>query len=263
MPTRQTLSPQIPIRKRLSFRLALLFIGTFLALFFIGAVYDVFSQFRERSEAEAALAAQPEPIVIDPKLQADLAKVMAFDTTPSDVAVSDPFIDRSGISSNAPVAVQASLNGKSGSSTTSTSPSGTGTTQTVVGTTGGNNLSPASESTKNRYDAWQKANAYATGTPDPRVFAIEDLVPVGLVSGGRGSDEVMVLSLSLCETFSFPVGTEFYDGYLSSMNRDFVMFSLKGLPRTLTKSFSTAAPCENKQDTQAVNSTEPAKTPSY
>jgi hypothetical protein len=266
MAVKQASTSQIPLQKRLSFKFALLFLGTFLAVFFIGAVYDVFSQFRESSTAEATLAAQPEPIVIDPKLQADLAKVMAFDTIPSETAVSDPFVDRSGISGSISTtggtpSTQASIKGTTGSATTAGMLTKGGSTPTIAGSV--SNLSPASENTKMRYDAWQKANLNADGMPNPRIFAVEDLVPVGIVSGGRGTDEVMLLSLSLCRTFSFPAGTEFYDAYLTNVSRDFVIFNLKGLPRAVTKSYSTTALCETKEETQAVTSADQPKPPGY
>jgi hypothetical protein len=266
MPTVNGSSPNLPIQKRLSFKLALLFLGTFLAVFFIGAVYDVFSQFREKSDAEATMASQPAPIVIDPKLQDELSKVMSYDTAPNDAAVSDPFIDHTGISNSAMangriVTTQASVTGNSGGTTSPAVSRIIGGTQVTTGTTAP--LSPASESTRERYDAWKKNSLYQQEIPDPRIFAVEDLVPVGIVSGGRGADEVMLLSLSLCQTISYPVGTEFYDGFLSGMTRETVMFNLKNLRRTVIKSFSTASPCENKQDTQAVASAEPGKTPGY
>lgn len=259
-------SPKLPLQKRLSFKLLLLFLGTFLIVFFVGAVYDVFSQFRDKSNAEATMAAQPAPTAIDPKLESELSKVMSFDPEPNDVAVTDPFVDRTGISNSAManasriVATQASAGG-----------TGTSTAVTTVGritggqlTTGGTAaLSPASESTKQRYDSWNTNRLYAQEIPPPGIFSVEDLVPVGIVSGGRGADEVMLLSLSLCQTFSYPVGTEFYDGVLAGMTREAVMFNMKKVLRTVTKSYSTAAPCESKQDTQAVASAEPDKTPSY
>lgn len=267
MPTSNASSPKLPLQKRLSFKLLLLFLGTFLVVFFVGAVYDVFSQFRDKSNAEATMAAQPEPIVIDPKLQSELAKVMSYDAEPNDVAVTDPFIDRTGISNSAMatggriVATQASASGTAGSTAATTG--GRITTGGTQVTTGGTStLSPASESTKERYDAWNKNRLYAQEIPPPGIFSVEDLVPVGVVSGGRGADEVMLLSLSLCQTVSYPVGTEFYDGYLTGMTREAVMFNLKKVMRTVTKSYTTAAPCENKQDSQ-VATTEPEKSPGY
>jgi len=266
MPTANALSPKLPLQKRLSFKLLLLFLGTFLVVFFVGAVYDVFSQFRDKSNAEATMAAQPEPIVIDPKLQTDLAKVMSYNAEPNDVAVTDPFVDRTGISNSAMAtggriaATQASAGGTTGSAAGTAVGRITGGTQVTTG--GTTALSPASESTKERYDAWNKNRLYAQEIPPPGIFSVEDLVPVGIVSGGRGADEVMLLSLSLCQTVSYPIGTEFYDGYLTGMTREAVMFNLKKVLRTVTKSYTTAAPCENKQDSQ-VATTEPEKSPNY
>ena len=266
MPTTNASSPKLPLQKRLSFKLLLLFLGTFLVVFFVGAVYDVFTQFRDKSNAEATMASQPAPTAIDPKLESELSKVMSFNPEPNDVAVTDPFVDRTGISNSAMAssgriaATQASVSGTAGSTTSATGGRITGGTQITSG--GTTALSPASESTKERYDAWNKNRLYAQEVPPPGIFAVEDLVPVGVVSGGRGADEVMLLSLSLCQTVSYPVGTEFYDGYLTGMTREAVMFNLKKVMRTVTKSYTTASPCENKQDSQ-VATAEPEKSPGY
>jgi hypothetical protein len=49
------------------------------------------------------------------------------------------------------------------------------------------------------------------------VFAIDDLLPVGIVDGGNGQQEVLFYSEAVARTFSFPVGTRFFDGWLSEI----------------------------------------------
>ena len=77
-----------------------------------------------------------------------------------------------------------------------------------------------------RYEAWLERSIIAGETNlDPRVFAIEDLTPVGLVDGGSGQQEVMFYSQAAGKTVSFPVGTMFFDGWLTELRTEGVVFS--------------------------------------
>ena len=60
---------------------------------------------------------------------------------------------------------------------------------------------------------------------DPRIFAIDDLLPVGIVDGGNGQQEVMFYSEAAQRTVSFPIGTVFYDGWLSELRPEGVVFA--------------------------------------
>jgi len=60
---------------------------------------------------------------------------------------------------------------------------------------------------------------------DPRIFAIEDLLPVGIVDGGNGNQEVMFYSEAACRTVSFVPGTSFFDGRLSELRPEGVVFT--------------------------------------
>jgi len=60
---------------------------------------------------------------------------------------------------------------------------------------------------------------------DPRIFAIEDLLPVGIVDGGNGQQEVMFYSEAAGKTLSFPLGTMFFDGWLTELRPEGVVFS--------------------------------------
>jgi len=63
---------------------------------------------------------------------------------------------------------------------------------------------------------------------DPLVFAVDDLLPVGLVDGGNGQQEVLFYSEAVARTFSFPIGTRFFDGWLSELRPDGVVFASYG-----------------------------------
>jgi len=80
--------------------------------------------------------------------------------------------------------------------------------------------------TVDRYHDWL---AQSAGNPDlkldPRIFAITDLMPVGIVDGGNGPQEVMFVSESAGKYFSFPVGTMFFDGWLTEIRPEGVVFS--------------------------------------
>lgn len=219
-------------RKRtstLSFRLLAIFGGSFLVFFALFFGWDLFVGFAERTVLGAQVNSQAAPIVIDPKIADELAKVLAQDAAGDAFEVNDPFVDRAGLSGTPGLvttsgALQASTNGSGNK------PPGTPTKiQTVTG--GGTNsftvqAIPPVESTRQRYDAWlQRAANDPSLVLDPRVFAIEDLLPVGIVDGGNGGQAIMFMSEAAGKTISFPVGTMFFNGWLSEVRAEGVVFN--------------------------------------
>jgi hypothetical protein len=242
----------MPLKDRLWFRVLALFLMAFLALFMLLFVWDLFVAIGESAELESNPAAQAPPVVIDPKIETELQKVLAFDTVSDNVvAISDPFVDRSGLSSTVGAAgtvQQASVSTTTGSAgtaaTASASTSPGGVTRTVSGTVASNASNQVVPTTKDRYQIWEeRVNAGYDAGPVSTAFAVEDLVPVGYVSGGSGAEEVMFFSASLCRTFSFPIGTRFFDGWLGSLSQQEVVFTLDANSRVIRKSFTAPRPC--------------------
>ena len=89
--------PVIPAKDRLSLKLGLLFVATFLAVFIVLAAWTMFSTIADRRQADANSEVATPVIVIDPKIQSDLAKALAFDAIPASVEVLNPFVDRAGL----------------------------------------------------------------------------------------------------------------------------------------------------------------------
>jgi len=239
--TNRTVS-SMPIKDRLSLRLGLLFTAVFAAVFLGGLVYDIFASIAERSETDAV--AQPAPVVIDPKIKTDLAKALAFDVAPADTAISDPFVDRSGISNlvrqtgASPVRTVSgsTSSGTSASASSGTVASGRPSIGQAAGSPGGVASTPevpASEATRSRYeDRMQKVRLGIDAGPESHVFAVDDLLPVGVVSGGSGEQEIIFYSQSADRTFSFAVGTRFFDGWLSELRPEGVVFTIDDRYRT-------------------------------
>ena len=236
----------ISLKERLGFKLTALFVIVFM-LSFIGMwTYGVAQSYVESRAAEDNVVLQPKPIVIDPKIQNELSKVLAFDSTPMPGDVRDPFNDRTGISGLLPVSA---TGGGVQTPATTTASGSVGGTQTNVQTVrnsgsgggGGQTMAgpaepqiSAVEATKQRFEAWQeRARVSADIELDPRVFSIEDLLPVGIVDGGNGSQEVMFFSEAANRTVSFPVGTLFYDGWLTELRAEGVVFSFNDERRTV------------------------------
>lgn len=244
MPRNNRTVSSMPIKDRLSLRLGLLFAAVFAAVFVGGLVYDIFASIAERSETDAV--AQPAPVVIDPKIKTDLAKALAFDVAPADTAISDPFVDRSGISNLVRTTGAAPVRTVAGSSSPGAAPTAAGTAASgrpSIGQSAGSSGSsgtvaslpevPASEATRTRYeDRMQKIRLGIEAGPESYVFAVDDLLPVGVVSGGSGEQEIIFYSQSADRTFSFAVGTRFFDGWLSELRPEGVVFTIDDRYRT-------------------------------
>ncbi len=253
----RSLEPAIPYRDRLSTRLALVFIGTFLALLILSMAWTMFDTIADRRKASADSDIAAPVIVIDPKIQTELAKALAFDALPASGEVLNPFVDRANLSgsvlaTNARPATQTGSSASSGSSVSGgTANARFGPGQRTISNIG---QSPSMEvySLKARHDDWlasQKRGEFVG--PEAEVLAIEDLVPVGFASGGDRGAEVMLFSVSLCQTFSFPVGTRFFNGWLNGFDeREVVFTNQDGIRR---KSYSNTEPCQPGRDSQLAN----------
>jgi hypothetical protein len=232
----------MPLTQQLGFKLIVLFLLTFLIFFVLLSVYGVFMAYGESREAEQNVVLQPKPIVIDPQMRDRLARVLTLDEGAIEtVSVRDPFQDRAGLSG---IAARQGLAAVSSPGVTSgtAGDAATGGTRAGSGATDGTG-SPAApaaeqptptEATRRRYSAWlERARLDADVELDPRIFAIEDLQPVGVVSGGTGQQEVMFFSAAADRTVSFPVGTMFYDGRMIELRPDGVVFSFFDERRTV------------------------------
>lgn len=232
-------NPGTPPSGHLAIKLGGLFLGM-LAFVFVGTwVYDLFNAYRESRVAESNLVMQQQPIVIDPKLQTDLARVLSYENTPSDQEVRDPFNDRANLSQTVAATVTTGGSAQSPSSgSTTTSGGGTGTNPGAGSGGHGSPTVAAVESpldaTRRRYFEWlQRSQTDPNLQLDPQLFAIDDLLPVGVVSGGNGRDEVIFYSQVAERTWSFPVGTRFYDGWFTDLRPEGVVFSFNDPQRTV------------------------------
>ncbi len=229
-------------RDRLGLKLLGLFFGVFLVAFLVLLAYGVLGSYMESQLAGSDVVLQPPPINVDANIEKELSTVLAFNEAPSPADVRDPFIDRGGISDVPAAGTATSAQIASGSNGTAANPSGSG--PSTAGNSGSVSASagsgPASappspiEATKRRYDAWlERARFGADAKLDARIFSIEDLQPVGIVDGGNGVQEVLFYSEAIDKTMSFPVGTQFFDGWLSGLRPEGVVFSFNDSRRTV------------------------------
>lgn len=208
---------------RLGLKLLGLFVLSTAAFFLFFFAYDVLTSFARNPAAETPQSDPAAAVVIDPKIGTELAKVLAADTTSDPVDIKDPFTDRAGLSGTVNAATVASASqpanaADSGSGGSSAPNSGRATIAQPV-------ISPL-EATKQRYESWLGRLAINGDTPlDPRIFSVEDLLPVGIVDGGSGQQEVMFYSEAAGKTVSFPLGTVFFDGWLTELRPEGVIFS--------------------------------------
>lgn len=251
----KTTDPRIPVKNRLSTRLALLFIGTFLGVLMLLMAWTMLATIGDRRQVAASSETTAPVIFIDPKIQSDLAKALAFDALPRSGEVLNPFLDRAGLSGN--------ISATTVRVSTQTPPSSAGTSRNVLTleeripssrTIRSETLPGAvidTYSVKERHDDWlerQKRGEFVG--PESEILVVEDLVPVGFASGGDRAAEVMLFSVSLCQTFSFPAGTRFSNGWLSGFDQSEVVFTFQdGIRR---KSYSSNETCR-AYDSRAAN----------
>ena len=248
MPTVKTTGPRIPLRSRLSAQLALLFVGTFLLTLILLMAWTMLATIADRGQAAENSQVATPVIVIDPKIQSDLAKALAFDALPTSGEVLNPFLDRAGLSG---VAASSTTGirpqGQAIASGRSTASGGSPTASTNSGQMNFSQVPPAAVietySVKSRHDDWlQRQSRGEFVGPESEILIVEDLVPVGYASGGDREAEVMLYSVSLCRTFSFPTGTRFANGWLAGFDQREVMFSFQNGVRR--KSYSDSEVCQ-------------------
>jgi hypothetical protein len=230
---------------RVSLKLALLFIGSFLAVLILIVGATLLTALGDSRDSAAEAETQSPPIVIDPKIESDLTKALAFDAIPAATDVQNPFLDRANIGSNLTVTNSATpIN----ASTTANAASTTGigpsrmTTVTRIGPTTPGMILPDTGDSRTRWDEWAaRANRGESVGPEAETLGIDDLVPVGYAGGGDRPVEVMLFSMSLCRTFSFPAGTRLFDGQIYQVDQSEVVFlNQNGLRR---KSYATVDLC--------------------
>jgi hypothetical protein len=228
---------KIVIRKArtpLQLKLAGMFAVSFALFFMLLFGYDLLSGFFQSSAADAEVSEAKTSVVIDPKIAADLGKVLALAPEADTAEVRDPFVDRAGLSgvvtSSSNIVSAPGITAARGSSagpTITTLPGGTTVVRPAAGSQGNgartDTVVSAIDATRTRYEGWVRSGS--NGPVDPRIFSVEDLLPVGIVDGGNGGQEVMFFSEAIGKTVSFPVGTLFFDGWLSELRADGVVFS--------------------------------------
>jgi hypothetical protein len=217
----------------LPLKLAGLFAVSFVLFFMAFMAYDVLSGFNRNTTVAVQVNEEIKPDVDIPKIADDLAKVLATNEQPYAQEVKDPFFDRAGLSNASTVSFSSNVPATTTASK-SVITSVPKTTTVVSGNSGKGMANPGGsgsvyvpmDATKERYENWLSRSINAGDTTlDPRVFAIEDLTPVGVVDGGNGQQEVMFFSQAAGKTVSFPVGTMFFDGWLTELRPEGVVFS--------------------------------------
>lgn len=217
---------------RLGLKLGALFILVFGGLVIGLLAWDVFSTMSRR---EDNLVRPEEVTVIDPRLEADLKKVLELTGIPENVEARDAFRDRADLSGEMAKMDRGPVTG-GGSTGIPGSPGSSGGPATGEGAGGGAKPAEAPDpvaETKARFDRRQeRVRLGLNAGPESEVFAVDDLLPVGVVGGGSGTQEVLVYSLALKRTFSFPVGTKLFDGWIGEVRAEGVAFVMDGKVRT-------------------------------
>ena len=253
MKTVRTVNGRSSLSDRLSLKLLLLFFGSFLAVLILVVGWTLLLAIGDSRVSAAESEIQTPALVIDPKLQSDLSKAMVFDAIPTETTVQNPFIDRANIGSNLTVTntpISSTSATTSGGRVTTSSPSMLGSRMpnyTRLDNTPGI-VSQYVDSTRDRWSAWaERANRGEAVGPEAETLSLDDLVPVAFAGGGDRPVEVILYSLSLCRTFSFPAGTRFFDGVLYEINQNEVLFTNStGMRR---KSYASASPCQGNSQT--------------
>jgi hypothetical protein len=230
------LATRLPLTDRLWFKALALFFAVFFVTFFGGWFYDAVASYVDGRSAEENFIAQPQ-MATDAKIESDLAKVMSFDQTPARTDIRDPFMDRGSLSDigNRTVASVTSPAVVSQQPAANSVPAKTVTDRRINPTAGysrQDSMVPETvidvsslEATLARMRAREQSlSAGLDAGPESTIFAIEDLRPIGVVSGGNGEQEIMFYTKSLDRVMSFPIGTRFFDGQLIGLKPDGVEF---------------------------------------
>lgn len=219
---------------RVGLKIGALFFVVFFGYIGLFFVKDLLGLFSARSDQ----AVRPEEVtVIDPKIEADLKRVMEQPELPQLSDLKDPFRDRADLSGE-----MEKLSGGAGA-TPSATPAAGGAQQPGGSQAGGAEqprdggqggaatIKPADPvaETKSRYD--ERERRILNGLPavaESEVFAVDDLVPVGDVSGGAGVQEVILFSRALKKTISLPIGSRLFDGQILEVRPEGVAFVVFG-----------------------------------
>jgi hypothetical protein len=212
---------------RVGLKLAVLFALVVVGIIGFFLVKDLLAAFSVRSE----LAVRPEEVtVIDPKLEANLKKVMEQQELPQSSDLKDPFRDRADLSGEM---------AKQGGGSASQEPTlgrpgeeskpGSGQQGTETKTEAPD---PVAE-TKARFEQREERLRMGLNVPaESEVFAVDDLIPVGSVSGGSGRQEVLFFSRALKRNLSFQLGAKLFDGWIAEVRPEGVAFVLEGRVKT-------------------------------
>ncbi len=212
-------------------RLIAIFLLTFFVVFVAGWIYDLFSESIESEQIEAAKSAGRPVLTIDPNIEKELSKVLAFDENAPVADLKNPFSDRSNLSDSTAARFSA-LPTRDQLAQADLS----GSVRTSLARSGGGNASAAEEKkeepkidiAKVTFEAVRARDAAIRAGRDPgpesAIFFIDDLLPVGMVSGGSAPPEVLMYSITMKRTYSFPAGASFRDGWLATWRSDGVAF---------------------------------------
>ncbi len=233
-------------KSRLGLKLAALFLGTFLTVFIVLFFFDLLRSMGESAIVNAAASKQPAIAAIDPNLQTDLAKVMQQNDAQTTADIKNPFADTTGISAKYnPTTVSGAVQPNTAARTANqtgggqvaaqraASQSSTVTPRTVQPNQAMvNPLQPQIDTRERLRQRDERINLGMEVGPEAAAYAIDDLLPVGTVSGGDGKEEAMFFSTAACRVVSFPVGTQFYDGWFDSLRQEGVVFGFFDQYRT-------------------------------
>jgi hypothetical protein len=230
-----------PVKSRLGLKLAALFTGTFLIVS-IGLLFiDLLASMADRLVIDAAVSNQPAVTAIDPKIEADLAKVLETSDVQKTAEIKNPFADQTGISEKFDPA--ASSTQPASAVKTAANPAALNNPQRnlLQQNLAARTVQPAQTvktepqmDTKTRLQIREeRIRLGQDGGPEGAVYSIDDLLPVGVVGGGDGKDEVMFYSEAACRVVSFPVGTQFFDGWFDSLRPEGVVFGFFDQYRTM------------------------------
>lgn len=208
-----------------------IFLVTFLLVFVLGWIWDIFAEQAQRTVLRSSPQAAQTALTVDPNIEKELANALATDENVSDANLKDPFSDRSNLS-NATAARYSAIPSRD-QLTTQTSANGSGQASRN-NSSGGTSGAAASEKEKKidiaketREAMLRRQSRLRSGIdpgPESAIFFIDDLLPVGMVSGGNKAPEVLLYSITLQKTFSFPAGATFRDGWLATWRSDGVAF---------------------------------------
>jgi hypothetical protein len=234
------------LKNRLGLKLTALFAASFLTVFIGLLFWDLLLSTGEGVLVDAAASNQSAVTRIDPKIESDLAKVLESNDAQNTADIKNPFADQSGISDKFSITVSSTTATPANASSTkpvnaSAVPNNPQKNQaqqnvaakSVPNSASVNPLEARQMDTKTRLQIREeRIRLGEDGGPESVAFAVDDLLPVGVVSGGDGKEEVMFYSESACRVFSFPVGTQFYDGWFDSTRPEGVVFGFFDQYRT-------------------------------